>query len=424
MPSTDDPGPLDGLTYSAAEWRREAAMGVMANGAAGGAVGGIRPGDPGLAVSLVGSAITVTAGVAVCYRTGFGAYLASFPSSTTGLTVSAADATNPRVDLVYLRVWDNAVDGAGLSKADIVYLAGTAAVSPVAPTPGTLEINIPLATISVPKSGSGSPSVNTTVRAVTVAPGGINPSGSAVAGTYAGQYRDGGTSNGIIERYNGTTWKSGFYLAQGGILDWGGSGGTAPLNMLLAATSSDVINTRAASDSTGRYLQSADGTMAWGPGNASRDTTLARTGNGQLTLTGSMAETGLAPTTVEDSTAGRTTTSTSFVGLPVGTVMVGAVTVPASGRVRVYLRATFRNSTTANSFVSYSAVGSTSGTLHTANTGDALAVSGTANFSLALEKTFTGLVPGETLTVTPMHEVGAASTQTCDYRYLSLTPQP
>ena len=38
MPSTDDPGPLDGLSYSAAEWRRMDALGFMANGAAGGAV--------------------------------------------------------------------------------------------------------------------------------------------------------------------------------------------------------------------------------------------------------------------------------------------------------------------------------------------------------------------------------------------------
>jgi hypothetical protein len=93
------------------------------------------------------------------------------------------------IDLVYLRVWDTDVDASGLRKAEAVYLAGTAAASPVAPTPAGTVIYIPLATISVPASGGGSPSVSTAVRPVTVAPGGILPDTSS-SGYYAGMYRD------------------------------------------------------------------------------------------------------------------------------------------------------------------------------------------------------------------------------------------
>lgn len=315
MPSTDDPGAIDGLTYTGAEWRRMDAMTFQANGSAAGMTGGIRPGDPGLAVTLAGSVVNVSAGVAVLYHSGTGAYRASFPTAISPGSLAAADLTNPRLDLVYLRVWDSAVDGTGLYKTDIVYLAGTAAVSPVAPTPGALEIYIPLATVSVPKSGGGSPSVSSTVRAITVAPGGISNSGTA-AGTHAGQYRDG---NGYLERYNGSAWQSRVPLSATGVVDFGGSGGSAPLSMLLPATNSDVLNVRGGSDTVGRLLVSADGTHAWGPGTGSRDTTLARTGVGALALTGSIAvSNGLAvaagvgsqrtPYKAADAT-GRTTTT-------------------------------------------------------------------------------------------------------------------
>src|SRR5690242_17766741 len=132
MAFADDPLWEDSLTYSGLEIRRQDAMWLQADGTAGGAVPGIRPGDIGLAVSVVGSTITVTAGVASLFKAGFGVYRCSNPSSWTG-TLTAANATNPRIDLVYVRVWDNAEDSSGLFKADVVYLVGTAAPSPVAP---------------------------------------------------------------------------------------------------------------------------------------------------------------------------------------------------------------------------------------------------------------------------------------------------
>lgn len=192
---------INAVGLDALALRRNAALHVMTNGVALGGRAGIVPGSGGFTVTVSGTTITVSAGTAWLYQSGQGMYSASL-SSGASLTLTAAHATLPRVDLVYLRVWDNAVDASGLNQADAVYLAGTAAASPVAPTPAGTQIYIPLATISVPASGGGSPSVSQTVLPKTVAPGGILPD-AAATGYYAGQYRDNGTG---LERYNGSAW--------------------------------------------------------------------------------------------------------------------------------------------------------------------------------------------------------------------------
>lgn len=196
-----DPLNLDSLTYNGIELRRAAALGVQGDGTALGARSGVRPGDSGLTTTLSGSTITVSAGAAWVAYSGQGVYRAALPSAWTG-ALTAAHATLPRIDLVYLRVWDTDVDASGLRQADVVYLEGAAAATPSAPTPVGTQIYMPLATISVPASGAGSPSVNLAARPVAVAPGGIVPD-PAAPGVYAGQYRD---SNGGLERYDGTAW--------------------------------------------------------------------------------------------------------------------------------------------------------------------------------------------------------------------------
>jgi hypothetical protein len=291
MAFANDPTFIDGLTYSALEVRLADAMMLQANGNAGGATSGIRPGDTGLAVSLVGTTITVTAGVAALFYPAFGLYRACSSSSTT-LTLSAADPTNPRVDLVYLRVWDNAVDGAGLSKADTVYLAGTPAVSPVAPTPAGSIIYIPLATISVPKVGGGAASVSSAVRPVTVAPGGISPSASA-AGLYAGQYRDTGVTAGVIQRFNGTAWEDALRLNVGGKVDVGASGiGGAFVAQTTNATD-PFITSQKVGDAVAEFSATSAGTFTWGSGAATRDTNLYRSGVGTLTTDGNLTVGGI-----------------------------------------------------------------------------------------------------------------------------------
>ncbi|MER7733668.1 hypothetical protein ABTX80_22510 [Streptomyces erythrochromogenes] len=184
---------------------------VMADGTALGSRPGIRPGDPGLAVSLAGTTVNVTAGTATLHRSGKGVYRAQMAATSPG-TLSAAHATFTRIDLVYLRVWDNTVDSGGFSKADTVYLAGTPSGSPVAPTPTATFIYIPLATITVPSTGgggTGAATVSTVVRQVTVAPGGILPVSSAtdiaITGKYTGQARY-NTVRGTIEYWTGAAW--------------------------------------------------------------------------------------------------------------------------------------------------------------------------------------------------------------------------
>ncbi|MFE0651064.1 hypothetical protein ACFVZH_20985 [Streptomyces sp. NPDC059534] len=201
-----DPVWEDSLTYTGLELRQSDSPIVMSDGTAMGSRPGVRPGDTGLTTSLAGSTINVSAGVATLYRSGQGVYRAAMPASTSPGSVAAAHATLARIDLVYLRVWDTDVDASGLRKAEAVYLAGTAAASPVAPTPAGTQIYIPLATISVPASGGGSPSVSTAVRPVTVAPGGILPDTALASGYYTGQYRD-NSSTGALERWDGTAWR-------------------------------------------------------------------------------------------------------------------------------------------------------------------------------------------------------------------------
>ena len=179
---------LPTLSYAEGDFRRMDSAFVMADGTALGSRPGIRPGDPGLAVTLTGTTINVSGGVATLYRSGQGVYRAQLAATSPG-TVAAASATFTRIDLVYLRVWDTSIDGTGLRKADTVYLVGTAAASPVAPAPGPTEIYIPLATITVPNTaggGAGAASVSSAVRPYTVAPGGILPVTSTTEPTVGG----------------------------------------------------------------------------------------------------------------------------------------------------------------------------------------------------------------------------------------------
>jgi hypothetical protein len=199
-----DPWAIDSLVFSGLEARNADSAFVMANGTALGSISGVRPGDPGLTVTLAGTTINCSAGVAAVAYSGQGVYRVALPSSVSPGTYTAPHATLNRVDLVYLRVWDNSVDASGLNKGDVVYLAGTPSSTPVAPTPAGTQIYMPLATITVLSVSNGSTaSVSTAVRPNTVAPGGILPTASAPSSPYIGQYYDNGTD---LFRWNGSSW--------------------------------------------------------------------------------------------------------------------------------------------------------------------------------------------------------------------------
>lgn len=215
-----DPLWLPGISYDETELRKHDSMMVLPDGTALGSRGGVRPGDPGLSTTLSGSTINVSTGVAAVTRSGQGVYRAFLPATSPG-TLAAAHATFDRIDLVYLRVWDNAVDASGLTKADAVYLQGTASASPVAPTPGALEIYIPLATILVPHSGGGSPFVSQAVRPYTVAPGGVLPVTSTTEPSSGGPgsiFYDTDTDSFKYFKLNGTTKASLLDSAGGSVI--------------------------------------------------------------------------------------------------------------------------------------------------------------------------------------------------------------
>ncbi|MGK3957900.1 hypothetical protein ACLKOZ_17110 [Arthrobacter sp. R4] len=141
-----------------------------------------------------------------------GMYGWSSDANETG-SVTAADATYARKDIVYIQVNDSSAgDGSGALTAEVEYLAGTAAASPVAPALPARSFLV--GTITVPVSGGGSPTVV------------LNPDKYVVAGgrlpIESQAKRDALTpylgleilrtdltqvgSSGTVERYNGTGW--------------------------------------------------------------------------------------------------------------------------------------------------------------------------------------------------------------------------
>jgi hypothetical protein len=221
---------IDSLAFTGLEARNVEAMQIMSDGTAMGSRSGVRPGDLGLTVTLAGTTINCSAGVAAIGYPGQGVYRVAFPSSVSPGVYTAAHATLNRIDLVYLRVWDNSVDASGLNKGDIVYLAGTPAASPVAPTPAGTQIYMPLATISVLSvSNGGTASVSQAIRPNTVAPGGILPSATAPSSPYAGQAYHNGTD---LLAWNGSSWDT-YYKVPGAWVDytptWTSSGSSPSL---------------------------------------------------------------------------------------------------------------------------------------------------------------------------------------------------
>jgi len=195
--------------YTAAETRQLMALALQYNGRTLGARAGVRPGGNALNTELSGTTITVRAGVACvdpALTTAQGPYWVPLPADETH-TLTAAHATLPRKDITILRVYDHDEDSSGQRKAQSEYLTGTAAASPAEPAVPAGAFR--LATIDVPASGGGSPTV-TINHPFTAAAGGITvvrtqTERDALAG-YDGTacYR---RDRDWIEAYDGTAWR-------------------------------------------------------------------------------------------------------------------------------------------------------------------------------------------------------------------------
>lgn len=196
---------------------------------------GVWPGTPTSTVSVSGSTVTVSphGGVLdVETPADAGPYCYSVdPAWTEALTPAAA--TDQRVDSVFVSMQDPAEgDGSSAPDANLSYVAGLAgpaggARGAAGGPPAIPDQSFELAQITVPKSGTGNPSV-TFVAPYSIAAGGIVPvSGSAQypASPYVGQYID-DPAVGLL-RWNGTVWHA-FGLGDTGWMNIGlASGYTA-----------------------------------------------------------------------------------------------------------------------------------------------------------------------------------------------------
>lgn len=152
---------------------RDAFSGLLGRGnVAGGhnARGGVFPqGNEDAHVGVSGTTWTVNDLVAVVAAAG-GPYIVAHENESSSL--NPADGTNPRIDALDLQVQDDDADGSSFHRSRVVYVAGTPAASPSAPTQTSNSER--LATILVPAGGSPSPSIATGPRFV-VTRGGIVP---------------------------------------------------------------------------------------------------------------------------------------------------------------------------------------------------------------------------------------------------------
>ena len=134
----------------------------------------------------------VTVGALQAKVTAFQAFVAGTSSSTQAgyrvtcdtdvtLTFDAGSGTNPRIDLIVLRVRDDPYDGTGTQAGTVEIIFGTPAVSPAVPAVPTSCL--PLWQISVPANASGVNPINfagaTDRRVYTTATGGLLPVASA-----------------------------------------------------------------------------------------------------------------------------------------------------------------------------------------------------------------------------------------------------
>jgi hypothetical protein len=198
--------------YAANELRRAMATLLSQSGEADrfGAREGVHPaGSAGVTIS--GMTITVQHLKAVVYpglTTLSGPYIVQLQSGTHAVT--AADATNPRKDIVALQIQDHDEDSSGQRRAQSVYVAGTPAPSPVEPALPSNSFR--LATVDVP-AGSSTPTL-TYNAPLTVAVGGIVPvrtdselpGGSS--GLYDGAARWNQALNELQIHNGGSTWET------------------------------------------------------------------------------------------------------------------------------------------------------------------------------------------------------------------------
>lgn len=193
-----------GVTMDAAELRRADTTMFLGDGSANGVRGGIvRHGDTSLAVTVNGSdQITVQPGAFVVpAATGLGVYRGSLSAASAATGIAARNATNPRIDLVVIQATG--------TNATVKTIDGTPGASPVAPALPAQHIE--LARLTVPATGGGAVTVDSTWRAYATGLGGTLFVETAArlpgSGNQKGQ-RATDLATGKDHVWNGTAWVS------------------------------------------------------------------------------------------------------------------------------------------------------------------------------------------------------------------------
>lgn len=135
------------------------------------------------------------------------------------VTIATADATNPRIDTVYVAVNDSAYSGS-TDNLVIGVVTGTPAASPSAPA--APSNSVVLATVAVAANATSivSGNISVTSALLTIVRGGIRPvtASDTSAAERTGEYRDHPTA--ALQRWDGTGWRNMF----GGFLGQAGAG--------------------------------------------------------------------------------------------------------------------------------------------------------------------------------------------------------
>lgn len=198
---------MNGVPYNA-EAERRGMQGTFYQSTAGTARSGIL--GPMPSVTLSGANVQVGPCSAVI-GSGKGAYQLSVDSVTTADgTVAAADGTNARKDRLVLEVLDpdNGITG-GTKIGRLRVITGTAAPTPGLPALPALALD--LATIDVPRSGNGNPSVTITAPYTATAGSPVPVRNATERGQLTPRVGDRVLRldhGGAIQTWDGATWDS------------------------------------------------------------------------------------------------------------------------------------------------------------------------------------------------------------------------
>jgi hypothetical protein len=249
-PGTDSPAWINASAgapaYSASELRQSHVLAFAFGGRTFGGRAGIRPGGTQLVVQYANPTITVKAGVALVDDASWSSTRASYwvmlPADET-FTATAANGTNPRKDILVLRVYDHDEDASGLRLARSEYIVGTPAASPAEPAVPAGAIK--LAVLDVPNTGGGglASAVVTNTAKYTAATGGVIPirdaTDEATLTPYAGlaTYRLDDSGGSALRVYDGSAWD----YARGLIICTSGTHPAHREGRVIYETDTDVV---------------------------------------------------------------------------------------------------------------------------------------------------------------------------------------